>query len=125
MFFIGIFGIESKEKEIGYAQNIGCKNCSCVNLQIIKVYDFFHFFFIPLFKWNIRYYAICKNCGSVYNISKENGENFERGNKNAITYWELKDCEVQRDIQKRCENCKRIVEENYEYCPYCGKKMRK
>jgi len=124
MFFIGIFGIESKQKEVGYVQEIGCKNCPSKELKIYKTYDFFHFFFIPLFKWNIAYYAICKNCRAVYEIPREKGEGVEKGYKDVLSYWDLKQSEKSESFPQRCGSCGRTVEPNYQYCPYCGEKLK-
>ena len=49
MFFIGVFGIEDKEKEIKIIRNFQCKNCSISNGgKINKTFTYFHFFFIPI-----------------------------------------------------------------------------
>ena len=42
-----------------------------------------------------------------------------------VTYWDLK--EVNNNYGsyytvKRCSRCNREVENNFEYCPYCGEK---
>ena len=51
MFFIGVFGIDNKEKEIKILNNFCCKNCNeSSETKLIKTYSFFHFFFLPLFK---------------------------------------------------------------------------
>lgn len=45
MFFIGIFGIENKDKEIKIIDNITCKRCNkIIRGKLMKNYDFFHFF---------------------------------------------------------------------------------
>ena len=70
MFFIGVFGIDNKEKEIKILNNFCCKNCNeSSEAKLIKTYSFFHFFFLPLFKWNEKYYVICNGCNSIFNIS--------------------------------------------------------
>ena len=75
MFFIGIFGIESKSKEIKILENLQCKKCNLKTKgKLIKTFDCFHFFFIPLFKWNESYYVVCNRCNSVYEIPKEKGK---------------------------------------------------
>lgn len=128
MFFIGIFGIDNKEKEIKIINNLCCKNCNISNeARLIKIFTFFHFFFIPLFKWNESYYVICNGCNSIFNISKEKGKSVENGEDIEITYWDLK--EVNNNygsyyIVRRCPRCSREVENTFEYCPYCGEKIK-
>ncbi len=128
MFFIGIFGIDNKEKEIKIINNLCCKNCNISNeARLIKTFTFFHFFFIPLFKWNESYYVICNGCNSIFNISKEKGKSVENGEDIEITYWDLK--EVNNNYGsyytvRRCPICSREVENTFEYCPYCGEKIK-
>lgn len=128
MFFIGIFGIDNKIKEIKNLTRFSCKNCNISNgARLIKSYTFFHFFFIPLFKWNEEYYVICNGCNSSFSISKDKGKEIERGGYVEITYCDLK--EVNNNYGsyyavKRCSRCNREVENNFEYCPYCGEKIK-
>ena len=78
MFFIGIFGIENKQKEVKQLENIYCKTCSTRTMgTLIKSYEYFHIFFIPIFRWNEKYYVMCKRCNSIYEISKEKGKAIE------------------------------------------------
>ena len=80
MFFIGIFGVDNKEKEIKILNNIVCKNCNISNGgKLIKTFTYFHFFFIPIFKWNEKYYVICSGCNSIFSISNEKGKAIEKG----------------------------------------------
>lgn len=128
MFFIGIFGIDNKEKEIKIINNLCCKNCNISNgARLIKSYTFFHFFFIPLFRWNEDYYVICNGCNTSFSISKEKGKAVERGEDIEITYWDLK--EVNNNYGsyytvRRCSRCSREVENTFKYCPYCGEKIK-
>lgn len=130
MFFIGVFGIENKEKIIKETQRIYCKGCNdYIEGKIIKVYSFFHFFFIPLFKWNEKYYVIYNNCNHVYSISKEKGKSIEHDESYEISYWDLKDFqganyENNNAINNKCFRCGRELERDYIYCPYCGGKIR-
>ena len=130
MLFIGVFGIENKEKIIKETQRIYCKGCNdYIEGKIIKVYSFFHFFFIPLFKWNEKYYVIYNNCNHVYSISKEKGKSIEHDESYEISYWDLKDFqganyENNNAINNKCFRCGRELERDYIYCPYCGEKIR-
>jgi DNA-directed RNA polymerase subunit RPC12/RpoP len=128
MFFIGIFGIENKEKEIKVLDNISCKKCnSVVKGKIIKSFDYFHFFFIPTFKWNEKYYVICNQCSTLYSISKDKGKAIEHGESIDLTYWDLQQVNenftgdyYQEDI---CKNCGKRLENSFRYCPHCGTKI--
>ncbi len=122
MFFIGIFGVQSKQKKIG-EERIDCNICSSKVLTIIKSYTYFHLFFIPIFKWNIEYYALCENCNAMYSLSNEKGEDIERGNTGVLSYWDLKDNINNKYLKKKCSHCGRNLDTEFEYCPYCGNKI--
>ena len=129
MFFIGIFGIENKEKEIKIISNFICKSCNRVtNGRVIKFYEFFHFFFIPIFKWNEKYYVECESCKKVFSISKEKGKMIEREENIDLTYWDLNEVnngyQDYYNLNNVCNNCRKIVDSNYIYCPYCGNKIK-
>ena len=125
MFFIGIFGVESKEKEIKVIDNLPCKFCNrSTRGKIIKSYSYFHFFFLPIFKWNEEYFVICEGCKTVFSISKDKGKALERGENIEITYWDLNEVNKYNYYNIACSNCGKIVSNDYKYCPYCGNKMR-
>lgn len=130
MFFVGIFGIDNKEKIVKEIQKLYCRECNGYGLgKVIKRYDFFHFFFIPIFKWNEKYYVIYNNCNHVYSISKEKGKSIEQGEEVEINYWDLKDLgvydyDINGNKNNKCLNCGREIEAGYTYCPYCGQKLR-
>ena len=132
MFFIGIFGIENRDKEVKELNNLTCKKCNnIVQGKLIKNYDFFHFFFIPLLKWNEKYYVLCDRCKCLYSIQKEKGKAVENGEDVNITYWDLEEVYPDNTINfndsiydmKICQNCGAKVKRDFKYCPYCGKEI--
>lgn len=129
MFFIGIFGIENKEKEIKIINNFTCKSCNRLTMgKVIKHYEFFHFFFIPIFKWNEKYYIECESCKKIFSISKEKGKMIERGENIELTYWDLNEVNnaysYDYKINSVCKSCGKVVDSEYKYCPYCGNEVR-
>ena len=67
MIFIG--GISQGEKILNYTQTVICDICGRYGrYQVIMTYMYFSFFFIPLFKWNKRFYVKMTCCGSVYEL---------------------------------------------------------
>ena len=129
MFFIGVFGIEDKEKEIRFLSSLSCKGCNKLSSgRLIKRFTYFHFFFIPLFKWNEEYFVICNSCNSIFTISKEKGKEIERGEDIYITYWDLKEQGSfygnYSSSVRRCTKCNRALDKNFEFCPYCGERIK-
>lgn len=131
MFFIGIFGIESGQKEIKILNNVPCKACN-VNTtgQLIKTFSLFHFFFIPIFKWNEMYYIKCSRCSTIYEIPKDKGKKIENGENIDITYWDLNEIDnghsdnYYYSPKNICPSCGKRLEGDYKYCPYCGKHLK-
>lgn len=129
MFFIGIFGIENKENEIKVLNNISCEKCNTnVMGRLIKNFDYFHFFFLPLFKWNESYYVVCTRCNSIYSIPKDKGKAIENGENIELTYWDInkinnKYYDNAYYEPKICSNCGTKLQYNFKYCPHCGEKV--
>lgn len=126
MFFIGVFGIEEKHKEIRSVQNMVCKDCErMTTYELIEAYNFFHFFFVPIFKWNYRYYLKCRSCTTVFQIPKELGEALKMGKNPPINNEDLNHVfkEENSISVTRCNNCGREIECKFQYCPHCGHRL--
>ena len=52
-------------------------------------YMYFSFFFIPLFKWNKRFYVQMSCCSAIYELEPEIGKAILRGEEPAITSADL------------------------------------
>lgn len=118
MFFIG--GILQKEKLLNFYQLFTCPNCKqLTSIKVIMTYSYFHFFFIPIFSWNKRYFIQCENCGSYSEISKDVGKQIEKGIDVRIdeSYYHFS------TKHKQCSTCGYTTQENFEYCPKCGNKL--
>ena len=58
MFFVGIFGINEKEKPVTTYNNIVCPSCQALtHLDIFKAYSYFHFLY-PHLSVESTYYGI-------------------------------------------------------------------
>lgn len=126
MFFIGIFGVEMKEKEIKDIQNKICKICgSMTALRLFKTYSYFHIFFIPLFKWNIKYYVISRCCNTMFEIPEEIGKALEGGRDIPLSDEDMRPVYPDgRDNYVICPECRRPIDNNFSYCPYCGARLK-
>lgn len=131
MFFIGIFGIEEKAKVIGQKDVEMCPFCARKGYHtFFKVYNYFHFFFIPLFKWNTRYFIQTSCCSKLYLITNPQlTYDLERGRDVTFT---LADVELYKNLPQMydegidfdfCPNCGNRVSKTFLYCPYCGQKL--
>lgn len=123
MFFIAFFGIEDKEKDIGVYSNAICPECErLTRFEIHKTYRYLHIFFIPTFRWNIRYYVKTACCGSLYELDPVVGKEFEKNPGTEIRNEHLQPVRNYSPY-KYCPNCRTQVPEQYNYCPYCGGRL--
>ena len=120
MFFV--FGISTKEKELDFHQTTVCKSCGAYGrLEAFMTYSYFSLFFIPIFKWNKKYYIRSTCCRSIYSINKDLGQDIERGKTTSINESELNPINVNN--HRMCSNCNYPVEKDFEFCPRCGEKL--
>lgn len=122
MFFI--FSISTKEKEIDFVQTTICPSCSSYGrYEVFMTYTHFSLFFIPIFKWNKKYYVRTSCCNSLYGIDNDLGRAIERGEKTVIQESDLHPININYNREMYCPNCKYKIDPDYEYCPRCGRKI--
>ncbi|HBR02053.1 MAG TPA: zinc ribbon domain-containing protein [Ruminiclostridium sp.] len=123
MFFIGIFGIDEKQKQITVINNVICPACGALaRFEILKTYSYFHIFFIPTFRWNTKYYVKPACCGHMYLLDPGIGREIERGGNPQIRPEHLSPVNAYSPY-KTCPACRSRVESEYKFCPYCGSKF--
>jgi hypothetical protein len=123
MFFVGIFGIDQRKKEIGTYNNAVCPACRAfTRLIIYKSYSCFHIFFIPTYKWNEKYYAESACCGSISELDPVIGRQYEAGRLPEIKTENLHPA-AQSLPYKTCSKCQAKVKREYSFCPHCGQKL--
>ena len=89
MIFIG--GISQGQKIVSEGLIRLCGSCgSRGRYQVLMIYTYFSFFFIPLFKWNRRYYVKMDCCEAVYELEPEVGKAVLRGENPDITEADLR-----------------------------------
>lgn len=125
MIFIG--GISSAVKQLEYLKTVICSVCgSYGRYQVYMTYTYFSFFFIPLFKWNRKFYVKMTCCGSVYELDRETGMKILRGQAADIGESDLS--LMQRGTgnfaeEGSCPDCGCRLSEDFSYCPQCGRKL--
>jgi hypothetical protein len=63
---LAIFGTGSKTKHLGKISSEPCENCKCSSYDYYNIFDYAHFFFIPLISAGKKDLFICSNCNKVY-----------------------------------------------------------
>jgi len=122
MFFIAL-GVQDKDKFTGSCNNVVCPSCGrLARYDIYKSYRYLHIFFIPTFKWNVKYLVKTSCCGSYYELDPEVGRKFEKDLNTEIKYENLRMINIDSPY-KFCPQCKTNIPAEYSYCPYCGGKL--
>lgn len=132
MIFIG--GISQGQKILDYVKTVICNQCGGYGrYEVFMTYMYFSFFFIPLFKWNRCFYVKLSCCDALYRLDSEKGKAILRGGQVDITQSDL--TLVQTGSRKssyengtyktwkRCRGCGYETEEEFEFCPKCGRKL--
>jgi RNA polymerase subunit RPABC4/transcription elongation factor Spt4 len=98
--FLFIGGIQPRTVNADQTERV-CPNCGRPTLRLKRSDEYLSLFFIPLFP--VRRgpeYLLCETCG--YSPDAGGGPpSFER----------------------RCPKCRRPLERDYPYCPYCGTRL--
>jgi hypothetical protein len=120
MFFMA--GVYPRQKKLELNQTMICSQCGKYGrYEIIMEYMNLSVFFIPVLKWNKKFYVKSTCCGSTYTISKELGESMARGEDVTLTEQDL---ELVRKGEfsniKRCTSCGFETYEDFQYCPKCS-----
>ena len=122
MFFI--FGISTKEKDLDFNQTTICPSCDAYGrLEAFMTYSYFSLFFIPILKWNKKYYMRSSCCGSLYIIDKDLGKAIERGERVTINESDLHPININYHRERVCPSCNYQINEEFEYCPKCGRRL--
>ncbi len=122
-----IMGITDGRKDLSFHQVVTCPACHKYgSYRVFVVYTVLTIFFIPIFKWNRRYYVETGCCGTIYELNTDKGRCIERGEPVEI---EPDDLERQGAYggsgygQKTCMYCGFSTAEDFDFCPKCGKRF--
>ncbi len=123
VFFIGVFGIDRARKQIGTHNNAICPTCGAMTrFDILKTCSYFHVFFIPVFRWDVKYYVKPACCESLCELDPDIGREYEKGRNPEIRDEHLQPINVRPGL-KICSNCKARLEPGFSYCPCCGSRL--
>ena len=85
MFFL--FGVVSGMRDLG-ERSCMLPCCGMVRAVLTCSFHQFTLFFVPLFRFQKRYFLTCPRCGSIYALSKEEGRRLERAAvRTAAAMW--------------------------------------
>ncbi|MEM1483351.1 zinc-ribbon domain-containing protein [Oscillospiraceae bacterium PP1C4] len=122
MFFIGIFGNNSKVVPVGQISGAVCSACrKTISLHVCREYSYLHAFFIPLIKYDSVYIATCSSCASVFELSPELGKQLLRGEQVRVSSADLR--LLKNNCVPRCPACGAPQSDASLFCNKCGTKL--
>lgn len=122
MIFIG--GITKKRDELNINQTQTCSVCHRVGgFKAFVEYSALSLFFIPVFKWNKKYYLESTCCGSIFSISDELGRDLEYQRNITIKDSDLNPVYTNNTKKYSCVHCGYTAEEDHTFCPKCGNRL--
>ncbi|KPU43633.1 hypothetical protein OXPF_30750 [Oxobacter pfennigii] len=119
MFFIGIFGIQNKVKELKEFTDVCCSCGKYSRMKLLYEYNCFHIFFLPLFKWGRKYFLEARCCRRVFEVP----DNYidELLEADTVDFSRLTEINMPYTL---CPNCRNYVDSGYKFCPNCGSKLK-
>ena len=121
MFFI--IGADQREIKLDYNKLMTCEVCSSMGrYDVYMTFMVFTFFFIPLIRWNKKYYVKTSCCNSLYELNPEVGKMIEKGENVDIRSEDLTLLSEKHNF-KKCFNCGYQTDQDFVYCPKCGNKF--
>lgn len=101
-----------------------CKSCGqYCKYEIIMKYSVLTLFFIPVIKWNKRFFAKSSCCKTLFDMTNEAGNDIYKGRKNNISDDDIHKGEDLK-LCRHCDFCggETPYEYQYNYCLRCGHK---
>lgn len=123
---IFIMGISPSHKKLDFHQTVVCKQCGRYGrLEVMRENMHFSLFFIPLIKWNKKYFVVSTCCNTVYTIDSSLGKSIERGEVASLSEEDLQVVKTGGFAHgiKTCSNCGYESEQDFIYCPKCGNRL--
>lgn len=142
MFIIANSG--TKSEDLTFQQTVICPFCGRYSsMHAYKTYRYISLYFIPLARWNKKYYLETKCCNSVYEIPKEIGKAIEKDPNVILNPDDLGVATIAYPISEdgsllpneddnsaneafagnKCPSCGYELNDSFIYCPQCGRRL--
>ena len=122
MFFM--MGVTQKREDLDFVQMVACDVCGAYGrMNVYVIYSVLSLFFLPVYKWNRRYYVEMSCCRSLYELDSEVGRGIENGTVTSIDESDLVLIKGNCSSYKKCSCCGYETEEDFNFCPKCGNRF--
>jgi len=119
-----IIGISQGEKKLEFSQTIVCPCCGRYgSIEVYMTYMYFSLFFLPLIKWNKKYYVKTTCCRGACGIDRALGSGVKSGMITEINPADLQFRCAHSGGPLRCAYCGYETHEDFQYCPKCGREL--
>ena len=122
-----MIGISQGRKDLSHDQLVICSQCGRYgHYRVFMTFTQLLLFLIPCFKWGKKYYVQMSCCGTVYSLNPEIGARIARGENVQIGPADLQIAHSgggPARMVKRCSACGYQTEEDFDFCPKCGKPL--
>ena len=125
-----MIGVTDGQKALPYHQTGGRPRCGQFTAyEEWMTYTQLLLFFIPCFKWHRQYFVRMRCCGAVYALDPEVGRRIARGEDVTIRPEDLHEMVgsdgggFRRGPRHRCAFCGYETDEDFAYCPKCGRRF--
>ena len=118
-----IMGTDAKIQQLGTVGAV-CPKCgrSC-SFSLCKCYSFLHLFFLPVFRWNVRYIATCPGCACLYDVDPEAGRAAEKGRLATLPASALTPLRQGGPAAGLCPRCGASNPPGSAFCNQCGGRL--
>ena len=97
-----------------------CDTCQLIGeINLIQTYQCLRLFFIPIFKWQVKYY-LKHSCGGQTELTEEIALGILHGSISAENIHMSHIKSAIKQNHRVCEKCRRQLNAEFDYCPYCG-----
>jgi len=121
MFFI--MGSDAKIQQLGPVGAV----CSCcgqtLTFSLCKSFSYVHLFFIPVFRYHVRYIATCPGCAAVYEVAPDAGKAAEKGQLATLPPSALTLIQGGGRAAGSCPRCGAQNPPGSAFCNQCGSRL--
>lgn len=121
MFFI--MGSDAKLQQLGPVRAV-CPGCGqTLAFSLCKSFCYIHLFFIPVFRYQVRYIATCPHCAAAYQVDPQAGRAAEKGQLATLPASALTSLRQGGPAAGLCPRCGATNPPGSVFCNQCGGRL--